>query len=582
VKFRHQANPPNEYVFEASVHDAIKTFNVYGYGQCCCASSNIEALGRYAGLKAQGRSLNRHSVPELYWDNSWHLLDGSLISYFHNSDKKIASVNEIVSSVKEWYGANPSFKDDGHKLMNFARGGGWRKGPAILANSQWYNENGWLPAATHGWSSSMMEYDGSVDFPFEYGYSQGYQVNNQLREGERLTRNWSNKGLHVNQAEAPDYPLSDKIGEGDMAYAVKFGDLAPGRIGNGTLEYDVPLASGAFRDGALEANNLESKAENPKGAAVHVNDPAKPGVLTVRMNSSYVYLGGKAEFQAIVSQGGEITVAYSDNNGLDWKDLLKVDKLGPQSIDLKPLVCRKYDYRLRFTLKGADTGLDSLTLTHDIQHSQRALPALAQGDNTITFSTGPDEGTITIEGDFEKNEHKNLQITDFTKDIHGFNAGDWFVGETGKAYMTFPITTPGDMTRLRFGSFYRARGQGEGWDYQVSFDDGKTFRTIDRAEGPAAGNCKYVTYTEIPAGARSALIRFDGRQNNTLGLFGLRIDADYKEPHGGYRPIKVTYAWAENGVEKKDVHVTTKPTETYTIRCDAKPLMKSIVLELAP
>jgi hypothetical protein len=102
VKFRHQGPPPNEFVFEASVHDPIKTFNVYGYGQCCCASSNIEALGRYAGLKAQGRSINRHSVPELWWDNSWHLLDGSLIAYYPKPDKKIASVDEIVASVNQW------------------------------------------------------------------------------------------------------------------------------------------------------------------------------------------------------------------------------------------------------------------------------------------------------------------------------------------------------------------------------------------------------------------------------------------------------------------------------------------------
>jgi hypothetical protein len=116
----------------------------------------------------------------------------------------------------------------------------------------------------------------------------------------------------------------------------------------------------------------------------------------------------------------------------------------------------------------------------------------------------------------------------------------------------------------------------------VSFDGGKTFKTLDKAEGPTVGACKYITYSDIPAGTRAALVRFDGHQNNTLGFFGLRIDADYKEPNGGYRPIKVTYIWTENGAEKKDVHVTAKPTETYTIKCDAKPVMKSIVLEMAP
>src|SRR4051794_14868983 len=45
VRYRHQENPPNEFLEnEVHPHDPIKDFNVYGYGQCCCASANIEAL----------------------------------------------------------------------------------------------------------------------------------------------------------------------------------------------------------------------------------------------------------------------------------------------------------------------------------------------------------------------------------------------------------------------------------------------------------------------------------------------------------------------------------------------------------
>src|SRR6476620_7055227 len=48
VKFRHQHNPPNEYLEDDNhIHDPIKDYNVYGYGQCCCASANVEAFARY-------------------------------------------------------------------------------------------------------------------------------------------------------------------------------------------------------------------------------------------------------------------------------------------------------------------------------------------------------------------------------------------------------------------------------------------------------------------------------------------------------------------------------------------------------
>src|SRR5579862_7839479 len=88
VKFRQQCPSPREYLFsgDGEVHDPIKTFNVYGYGICCCASSNIEALSRYAGLSARGWGINCHSVPEIGYDNAWHLFDASLICYFPKAD----------------------------------------------------------------------------------------------------------------------------------------------------------------------------------------------------------------------------------------------------------------------------------------------------------------------------------------------------------------------------------------------------------------------------------------------------------------------------------------------------------------
>src|SRR4051812_15601951 len=100
VKFRHQDNPPDEFLEAAGhPHDPIKDFNVYGYGQCCCASANLEALARYAGLEARGWGLIGHSVPEVRWGGAWHMLDGSLMTYFPKADGQPAGVEEITASV---------------------------------------------------------------------------------------------------------------------------------------------------------------------------------------------------------------------------------------------------------------------------------------------------------------------------------------------------------------------------------------------------------------------------------------------------------------------------------------------------
>ncbi|MGA2031616.1 MAG: hypothetical protein ABSG68_05130 [Thermoguttaceae bacterium] len=591
VAHRCQDAPPIEYLHGGCVHDPIKTFNVYGYGMCCCASSNIEALTRYVGLEARGWSIALHSVPEVYYDNSWHMFDASLVNYFPKADGRVASVAEIVAAVKGWLEKHPEYRGNNEKLTQFHRADGWlgwKRGPDLLTRCPFYDWGGWWPAKTHGWYSTMQEYDGrgNTPFPSEYGYSQGYEVNIQLRPGERLTRNWFNKGLNVNGIlHDGDEPgcVSGKVGEGALAYAVGYNDLAPGRVGSGSVEYDVPLADGRFRASALVADNLASTSEDQQAPALHVRDAARPGVLEIRMPSSYVYLGGDATLGAVVGAGGSIRVLFSDNNGLDWREIESLRDFGPgpQRLDLQKFVLRRYDYRLRFVLNGRGTGLESLKITNLIQCSQRALPTLAQGDNTISFSAGPQEGTVTIEGSSNGDaKGKNVSLADFHPVLNHVQPQFLHV-DGAPAEVTFPIATPGPMTRLRFGGYYRVRDKTDRWDASVSFDGGKSFTTVDAYVGPTPGKCKYTTVSAVPAGTRQALVRWSGKQRNTACLFLLRIDADYAQPHGGFRPVKITYVWKEGGAEKQDVHIAARPGESYRIHCQGKPEMKNIVLELA-
>jgi hypothetical protein len=579
VKFRHQENPPDEYLESANnVHDPIKSFNVYGYGMCCCASANVQALARAAGLEARGWGIIAHSVPEVKWGGSWHLLDASLITYFPKSDGQPAGVTEIAENVKQWYAANPKYKGNDDALRQYMRAGNWRTGPELLRSCPGYDENGWLPAATHGWYATMQEYaDPAKTFLYEYGAAVGYEVNVQLRKGERLTRNWSNKGLHVNMAEGKSLGvINGKPGSGDLRYSPKLGDLAPGRVGNGTLEYDVPVASDELSRAAIEHKNLRTQ-----DAALVTQDSAQPGVFVLDMPTSYVYLSGQADVKARMAAGGSIAIALSGNNGLDWTDVATINESGSKTVDLKPHVYRRYDYRLRFTLTGAGTKLESLKLTHDVQHSQRALPALDKGQNTITFSAGLQEGTVTVFGNTNKEaKGKNLMYTDFHPAANNIKSDMLFLAG-GKGDITFPVATPGDLTRLRIGAHYRARDKRDNFDVAASFDDGKTWKPVGKLDGPYAGNSKAFTFADIPAGKRKALVRFAGVQFNTLGLHDLRVDADHAQPHGGFTPVKVTYVWAENGQERRDTHIAQSASETYTITCAEKPLLKSLIVERA-
>ena len=84
------------------------------------------------------------------------------------------------------------------------------------------------------------------------------------------------------------------------------------------------------------------------------------------------------------------------------------------------------------------------------------------------------------------------------------SAGLW-VPQGPSGEVTFPVETPGDLTRLRFGCGYKAGSKGEGWDLQVSFDDGRSFKTVDRAAGPTRFGSKWITVSDIPAGTRRAI-----------------------------------------------------------------------------
>lgn len=556
VGHQRQDSPPREYLQRQNeVCDALKIANVYGYSYCSVAGGEISSLARYCGLKARGWNIMGHCVPEVSWKDSWHMLDASMVNYFPKADGEIASVAEIEKAVADFFKDHPELKGDAKKLRtyNWENGRqGWRRAGDFFTRNPFYSENGMWPDKTHGWYSTMREYDGSALGQGEQGYSLGYSVNIQLRQGEVLTRNWFNKGLHINQGG--DAPESMGLKDKELAkrFTAKYGDLAPGRIGNGTLVYQPPLAS--LKTSAHTFDNL-AVADNK----LRVADGSKPGVLIVRMSSSYVYLTGTAAFDLVTGDGGSVAVSISDSNGMGWRELDKFEHSGAKTLDYKKRAIRRYDYLLKFEFTGKGAGLDSLKISHDIQHSQRPLPALDKGDNIITFSAGPQEGTIKMEPSTEAG-NQGMQVV--VEDFHP---------TTYKDGTAFTVATPGPMTKLRlFG--YRAGGD---LDASVSFDKAETFKNVTANATAKAAPREYVELTEIPAGVKSAMVRFKQLPIN-FGIF-----ADYKMPDSGFTPIKITYIWTENGVEKTDVHVASKENETYKITCGDEPMMKTIILQRA-
>ncbi|MCL2648052.1 MAG: hypothetical protein FWD61_13750 [Phycisphaerales bacterium] len=677
TKYRHQAGPPGEGLQDANennplgnVHEPFKTFHVYGYGMCCCAASNIEGLARYIGMPARGRSINAHSVPEVWYNDSWHLLDASLTFFLQKPGKDgtpgqgdIASVDEMKADIMAWKKDHPEVANDADR-MNFAKDWGWKKGPPLFASAndsptgkqyQFYSQDGFCRAeapgkvhgtTNHGFATNLVEYNykheddkskmtSSPPDPkpawkvYDYGSLMGYQLNVQLREGEKITRNWFAK--EVASGLNPNPKIIAKFLAGDMtslSLQQDLGDKNPGRVGNGTDEYDA-LADSKLAQTALQCDNLTIN-----DGKIRITDPAKPATLIVRMPCSYVYLGGDLDTNLA---GGSMKTSISLNNGLDWKEIASADKAGEAKTDLKPFIFGKYDYRVKFDFTGAGAGLDALKLVNRFQHSQAPLPVITEGDNKITFAAGDQEGTITVQGnmssdtkftDLKQDPEKPvriqaLSIADFHPTVDGSASVKRFaIGNTGQGSATLPITTPGDITRVRTSIHWRARDPNrDTYTITASFDNGQTWKDVGKLAQANPGCSTLLVFSDVPANSRNVQLKFAGTQKNTTCIFDLRVDVDYKEPAGGFRPVKVTYNWEEgdqvdvpipgyvppptaapvegakgkakgakkappiptekHGTPKTDSHIVNSPTDSWTIKCGPKTIAKSFTIELA-
>jgi hypothetical protein len=593
VKYRHQTSPPNEHLAaDWEAHDPVKIFNVYGYCMCCCCSSLIESLNRVDGRQARGRILNGHSVPEVFHDGAWHMYDCSLITLFPKPGGGVlASVDDISAAIAAWHAKNPGYKGNNAKLDELMRSDGWTgwktKGPELLSNCPYYHL-GWFPARTHGWNATMVEYDRKCEV-YEYGYQVGHRALLALRPGESFSREAGNRGLHVNGGNWDG--LTAKAPNNDLGYVKDFlPGYNGGLVGNGIHRYAPDLGSGGLALGAEVYENLASGGS----PALHLKTGGQRGVAVVQMASPYIYLGGRLQLKALRrADADKVTVSISTNNGRTYAPLWTAARTGPNeaTIDLTGKIERRYACWLKVEIESASTdgaGLDSFVVENDIQHAPRTLPWLGKGSNTITVAADGDTTTatrtvtcrITPDALFSKNETTGtMGVTFDNLDVK--DGGCWWMGGVGA--MTVPVAVPGALTALRFGAQVRARGERDLIRMRVSFDEGKTWKDAAKIAGPTPGTTEYFRFTDIPAAARKALLRYELTGNNTVGIFSFRVDADYRDPQAGgkFRPFQVVHRWKENGQDKTHRQTIDKLPLSYPIDTTAAPEMLGVTYEMA-
>jgi len=566
AKFRHQAEPAKEFVEGEHVHDPVKIFNVYGYCQCCCATAAVMALGRAAGLGTRGRNLREHTVPEIFYDHTWHMYDASLINYFTTERGHVAGVDDLVA-LRE-------------TLIDASR-------------TDFLDTDDRLPARTHDAGDLRDIYALPRSTEHEQLYSVGHRMGLTLRAGETLTRTWNNKGDYLDAGDPGRWPpsLTDRGRMGSLAYLERFDpDYNMGLIGSGTIRYVPPLASRAWRDGLLSERNVAGVADDARTPVLHLRRSGD-GAIVIPMSSSYVFLDGAIRGRLVAGDGpGDgVAVDISLNDGLDWTTIWEAPGPGSHNvgIDLTPHVRRRYRYLARFRMTGraASSGIESIGFHHEVQCAQRALPRLGKGDNLITVAAPePGVATLTREGSFGP-PAGGRSWRDFHPEVVNLAEHEehraLFLSGGGTGSITFPIETPGDVRAVRFGGSFRSLDPIGGIRLLVSDDGGATWKKAEEIPGPFTGHGRYVTFDDVAPGTRELLVRyeFNGREQLGIGIFVFRVDVDYEDPLGGPRPVRVIYRWAENQVAMRDERIVERFPATYTIRTTEAPIMKSLSVE---
>lgn len=597
VRYRHQTEPPNEQLAaDWEAHDPVKIFNVYGYCMCCCSSALIQSLNRLDGRETRGRILTGHSVPEVQYGGAWHMFDASLLTLFPKPGSgDLASVDEISAAVRGWLDKHPEYRGNDRKLRDLMASEekmGWKRiGPELLANCPYYVQ-GWFPAKTHGWYSTMQEYDRQSEF-YEYSYQLGHRALFALRPGESLVREAGNHGLHVNQDQDPRWrvPQQRPAPLGDLVYLKDFyPGYNGGVVANGFHRYAPDLATGGLAAGADMYENL-AEGGTP---ALHPRTAGKPGVAVVEISSPYVYLGGRLKLRALRrSPADQVAISLSTNNGRTFTPLWSAEPTGSQevTVELGSRVLRRYAYWLKIEITAAtpgSAGLESFAVENDIQHAPRTLPWLGKGSNTITVAADGDPalasrsftGRITPEVGYAANETvRSLGVTFENLDVQ--ENGAWW--KSGVGSMTVPLETPGPMTALRFGAQVRVRGEQDVVRMLLSFDAGKSWKEAGKISGPTPGTTRYFRYDAVPAGTKQALLRYELTGNNTIGVMSFRADADYRDPlaAASFHPFAVVHRWKENGIEKSKRVTVNKLPFTYQIDVGVEPEMVAVSYEMA-
>jgi len=545
---RRQTSPMHLHGLDLT--DPIRQFNDYGFTMCSTIAGINCSIWDAMGLKTKYWDISLHTVPEVFYDGRYHMVDNSMSAIYTLCDgKTIAGVEDI-----------------GKEGACAASGG--RVEPGHVARYHCLNATSARGFLTGADCERSLESEYGCFNPkglkyryYFYDWDRGHRYILNLRDGEAYTRHYKSLGTSLefyvpNNGKDPESvnPRYRIRGNGVRTWKPT---LPPNGVGAGETVFKV--------EGANVITSLAVKAAFERRAA---DDLA--------------------------------ALAVSTTNGLAWQEVWKADKTGEVPLDTKLVepVNGAYEVLVKATLKGS-AALKSIEFQALTELNSKTQPKLLLGKNTVYVGLGEQTEAIVVWPDLQGEAYKPYAVEErniATKEKHPGYMGVLYAAKANEdAYVTFRIDAPTDITRVTYGGRLYNRAPKSHIDFLHSFDGGKTWtKSYSLTDTkPPWDVIRYETVESVPAATRSVLFKClwnsSAAGTDACSIYAVRMEANHKPLGPPSLPMAVTFDWSEvqkdrSPVERSHTQVVEKVPCRYTINVGGydQPIVNSLRIANLP
>jgi len=582
-------------VHSRELTDPIRQFNDYGYTMCSTVAGVNCAIMGAMGLNVKFWDISLHTVPEVEYDDRWHMYDNSLSAIYTLCDgTTIAGVEDI--------GAERACADSGGKREP----GHIARYHCLTATSS----NGFLTGCDTI-RSLADEYRCFNPRGLKYRYyfnnwDMGHHYILNLRDNEVYTRYY-----HRLDANSPNAVAQSEKRPGyraDPAYFVpnessgKDPEAVNPRYhirGNGLRDWTPTLTAAALAKGAYTAHSV--KAIDPSG--VEPIQAGQPGEIVFKVEGANVITSLTIKVVMMRRTAEDLAaITVSTTNGLEWKEVWRADKTGEISVELCLIepVNGAYDVLVKTTLIGqtavSDARLQSIAFQAVTQLNSKTLPRLRLGKNTVCVAAGDQTESIVLWPNLSTPSYRDYVIEE--KNVVQPEQRNYLAslcaGSGGEdAYVVFRIDAPNDITSLTYGGRFYNRGAQAHVDQLHSFDGGKTwiksYSLTDTT--PPWDVVHYEKVENVPAGIKAVLFKYRWNAANAgrdvCGPYAVRMEATYRPADARRKPMEVTFTWNERQndyttIQRSHMQLVESLPCTYEINVGGvdHPVMESLRINL--